>query len=172
MIRAPIPQTIVALLLSAALSACGESAPASGNAATETAATPAASGGAAACDVLTQADAEKALGQTVQRLPNDGGPAGLDICQYGYQGERIADAGNVSLTLQPVDLASLRKGITDAGGTVEPVEGLGDGAFWSPDYGLYVGKGNRTGIYLIAAGGMADAKARAVALGQATIGRF
>ena len=171
MTRSTLWRISAAWLLGAGLAACGGDAPSPDNGATTAeAAAPAAA--TRACDVLTQADAEKALGQKVQRLDNDGGPAGLDICQYGYQGERIADAGNVSVTVQPVDLASLRKGVIDAGGTAEPVAGLGEGAFWSPDYGLYVGKGNRTGIYLIAAGGMADARARAIALGQATVGRF
>jgi hypothetical protein len=125
-----------------------------------------------ACDILSSGDAEKALGRPVQQMPNDGGPGGLDICQYGYQGERIADAGNVSVTLQPVDIASLRKGVVDAGGTPEPVAGLGDAAFWTPDYGLYVGKGNKTAIYLLAAGGMTDAKARSIELARATSGKF
>ena len=161
-----------ALALLSVLAGCGDSAPSSGNASAPAAAAATPAAGARACDVLTQADAEKALGKAVQRMPNDGGPAGLDICQYGYQGERIADAGNVSLTLQPVDIASLRKGVTDAGGTAEPVGGLGDDAFWSPDYGLYVGKGNSTGIYLLAAGGMTDARERAIALARATSERF
>ena len=160
------------LLLPAALAGCGDSGPASENAPAAATAAKAPRAAARACDVLTRADAEKALGKAVQRLPNDGGPAGLDICQYGYQGERIADAGNVSLTLQPVDIASLRKGVIDAGGTTESVEGLGDSAFWSPDYGLYVGKGQSTGIYLLADGSMADARERAIALARATSDRF
>ncbi|TFI56503.1 hypothetical protein E2493_19835 [Sphingomonas parva] len=158
------------LLLCLALTACGDSA--SSDAATKPVEAAAKTAAPRACDVLTSADAEKALGRAVQRLPNDGGPAGLDICQYGYQGERIADAGNVSVTLQPVDIASLRKGVVDAGGTPEPVVGLGDSAFWTADYGLYVGKGNRTAIYLLGAGGMADAKARSIELARATSGRF
>lgn len=157
------------LLMPAALAACGDSTPA---AKAPASAESSAAAGARACDVLTQADAEQALGKPVRPMPNDGGPAGLDLCQYGYQGERIADAGNVSLTLQPVDIASLRKGVTDAGGTAEPVAGLGDSAFWSADYGLYVGKGDRTGIYLLAAGGMTDARERVIALARATSGRF
>ena len=125
-----------------------------------------------ACDVLTRADAETALGHAVEQLPNDGGPAGLDICQYGYQGERLTDGGNVSVTLKPVDIASLRKAVDETGASTEPVPGLGDSAFWTPDYGLYVGKGNQTAIYLLGAGGMSDAKARSVALAQATSSRF
>ena len=160
------------LLLPLAATACGDSAPFDNAARAPRAPAATATAAPRACDVLLEADAEKALGRKVQRLPNDGGPAGLDICQYGYQGERLADAGNVSVTLQPVDIASLRKGVVDAGGKPEPVDGLGDSAFWTADYGLYVGKGDRTAIYLLGAGGMTDAKAGSIALARATSSRF
>ncbi len=145
------------------------------NAAATAAASPApaaAPASAKACDVLTEADAEKALGHDADRLPNDGGPAALDICQYGYQGERIMDAGNVSVTVHPVDFASMKKGVTDAGYSVEPVDGLGDQAFWSSDVGLYVGKGNRTAIYLLGIGSEKADKDRTIALAKATLSRL
>ena len=63
----------------------------------------------AACDVLTQADAAKVLGRDVTKMDSEGGPAGLDMCQYGYSGERIMDAGQATVTVYPLDLASLRK---------------------------------------------------------------
>jgi hypothetical protein len=125
-----------------------------------------------ACDVLTQADAKAALGRDVTRLPNDGGPAGLDICQYGYQGERLADMGQVSVTLQPVDLDSAIAGAKEQGYELEPVNGVGDEAFYSSQIGLYVGKGNRTAIYLLGAGGLKDAKERTVAVARATADRL
>lgn len=125
-----------------------------------------------ACDVLTQADAKAALGRDVERLPNDGGPAGLDICQYGYQGERLADMGQVSVTVQPVDLDSAIAGAKEQGYELEPVNGVGDEAFYSSQIGLYVGKGNRTAIYLLGAGGLKDAKERTVAVARATADRL
>ena len=126
------------------------------------------------CEVLTQADAAKALGHEVQRLENDGGPANLDICQYGYEGERMMDTGNASVTIHPIDIGSLRKGVTDQGFTAEPVSGLGDEAFWSKEAGLYVGKGNHTAHYLAAVGGENDeqGKARVLKLAQATVSRL
>ena len=125
-----------------------------------------------ACDVLTQADAKAALGRDVERLPNDGGPAGLDICQYGYQGERLADMGQVSVTVQPVDLDSAIAGAKEQGYELEPVNGVGDEAFYSSQIGLYVGKGNRTAIYMLGAGGLKDAKERTVAVARATADRL
>lgn len=125
-----------------------------------------------ACDILTEADAEKALGRDAKRLPNDGGPAGLDICQYGFEGERIMDTGNVSLTVQPVDFASMKKGVTDQGYSIEPIPDVGDQAFWSKDVGLYVGKGNRTAIYLLAIGAEKESRERTVDLARATVERL
>ena len=125
-----------------------------------------------ACDVLTPADASKALGRPVENLQNPGGAAGQDICQYGYQGERIADMGNVSVTVHPVDLASVIEGARAQGFALEPVEGLGDAAWYSPEVGLYVGKGQRTAHYLLAANGMGDPKGKVIALARDTVGRL
>ena len=104
-----------------ALAGCGgqDAAPANGDAAVETAE----ASGAGACEVLTQADAAKALGREVDKMAGDGGPAALDMCQYGYQGERMMDTDQATVTVQPVDLASLKKGVTDQGFAVEPVGG-------------------------------------------------
>ena len=125
-----------------------------------------------ACDILTAADAREALGRDVERLPNDGGPAGLDICQYGYQGERLADMGQVTVTVNPVDLDSAIAAAKAQGYELEPVNGLGDEAYYSREIGLYVGKGNRTAIYLLGAGGLKDAKERTVAVARATADRL
>lgn len=127
-----------------------------------------------ACEILTEEEAAKALGREVEKLPASGGPAGLDICQYSYQGERLIDTGQATLTIQPVDLASLRKGVLGEGYSAEPVAGLGDDAFWSEEAGLYVGKGNRTAIYLVGIGGADPAvnKQRAIDLAKATVGRL
>ena len=73
------------------------------------------------------------------------------------------DMGNVSVTVQPLDLASVRAGAEAQGYAFEPVPGLGDAALYSDQVGLYVGKGNRTAIYLLAAGGMTDQKAKVIA---------
>ena len=157
-----------------ALAGCGaaDSPPANDSAAAE--AETADASGAKACDVLTQADAAKALGRDVTKMATDGGPAALDMCQYGYQGERMMDMGQATVTVQPVDLASLRKGVSDQGFAVEPVAGLGDEAFWSEQAGLYVGRGNRSAIYLVGVGGAdpADNKQRAIDLAKATVARL
>lgn len=150
-------------------SACSQDAAAPAN--TTLAETPAATA-AKACDLLTPDDAKAALGRDVKRLPNDGGPAGLDICQYGYRGERLTDTGTVSVTVQPVDIASVKQGAKAQGYVLEPVSGIGDEAYYSREIGLYVGKGNRTAIYLLGAGGLKDAKERSIALARATAGRL
>ena len=53
------------------------------------------------------------------------------------------DAGQATVTVYPLDLASLREQVLAQGYKVEPVPGLGDEAFWSEEAGLYVGKGNK-----------------------------
>ena len=155
-----------------AASACSKDAAAPADA--PESGSPAATAAAApkACAVLTAADAKTALGRDVERLPNDGGPVGLDICQYGYQGERLMDTGNVSVTVQLVDIASAIEGAQAQGYDLEPVAGIGDEAYYSREVGLYVGKGNRTAIYLLGAGGLSDAKERTLALARATEGRL
>ena len=159
----------VALLASLALAACGGSEPAANSEPKVAQANV-----PKACDVITQADAAAALGHDVQKLEASGGAAGLDICQFGYQGERMMDTGNASVTIHPVGLASLKQGVTGEGFSTEPVPGLGDEAFWSKEAGLYVGKGNRSALYLAAVGGEDDAKnkERAIALARATAGRL
>jgi hypothetical protein len=84
----------------------------------------------------------------------------------------MLDMGNVSVTVQPVDLASVKAGAEEQGYKLEPVIGVGDAAYYSSDIGLYVGKGNKTAIYLLAANGMADAKERSISLARATVGRL
>lgn len=164
----------ISILVLVSLAACSDqgSAPPIGNAATGTAATAAA--GSVACNILTLADAKSALGREtdVEKLDADGGPAGLDICQYGYQGEAMLDMGNVSVTVHPVDLASVKAAAEEQGYKLGPVAGVGDAAYYSSDIGLYVGKGNKTAIYLLAAHGMTDARERSISLARATIGRL
>ena len=128
--------------------------------------------GSTACEVLTQESASKALGRDARKLDNSGGPAGQDICQYGYQGERLADMGNVSVTVHPIDLASVIEGARAQGYELESVAGLGDAAWYSADVGLYVGKGKRTAHYLLGANGMDDPKGKIIALAQDTVGRL
>jgi hypothetical protein len=154
-----------------AVSACSQDAAAPADSGKPKTATPAAAT-TTACDLLTEDDATTALGRPVKRLPNDGGPAGLDICQYGYQGERVADTGQVSVTVKPVDIDSVKAGAQEQGYVLEPVSGIGDEAYYSREIGLYVGKGKRTAIYLLDAGGLKDAKERSVALARATSGRL
>ncbi len=159
------------LVTAAAVAGCGgpgkDSRGASGGSAEQTVAP-----GSRACDILTKADAEKALGRQAAKLDNSGGAAGYDICQYGYQGERIADSGNVSVTVHPVDIGSMRKGVADEGYSMDPVAGLGDEAFWSKEAGLYVGKGKRTAIYILGIGGESDTKDKTIELAKSTISRL
>ncbi|QIL01874.1 hypothetical protein G7078_03105 [Sphingomonas sinipercae] len=159
------------LMLAAALAACGKSAdaPPAGDAAPSQAA----AAGSKACDVLTEQDAERAFGRDAEKLPADGGAAGLDICQFGFQGERLMDTGNTSVIVKDVDFASAKKGVVDQGSKIEPIAGIGDEAFWSDDFGLYVGKGGRTAIYLFAVGGQdATNKAKTIELAKATVQRL
>lgn len=169
-----VSRLIVRVALIAMLAACGKSeAPPQDTAPDEVPATSAkAASQARACDILTEADAAKALGRNVTKLDASGGAAGLDICQFGYQGEKLLDMGQVSVTLHAVDLASMKQGVAAQNYAVEPVAGVGDSAFYSKDVGLYVGKGNRTAIYLLGAGGMGDAKERSIALAKDTANRF
>lgn len=161
--------SLVAVVLTA--SACSQDAAAPANR-TDPASSTAATATPKACDLLTEADARAALGRDVERLPNDGGPAGLHICQYGYQGERLMDTGTVTVTVQPVDIASAIEGARAQGYDLEPLAGIGDEAYYSREVGLYVGKGDRTAIYLLGAGGLSDAKERTLALARATAGRL
>lgn len=167
-------RAIIPALLVLSLAGCSDRdpAPPAGKVAAETASTN--TPGPVACSVLTLADAKLALGREtdVEKLEADGGPAGLDICQYGYQGDAMLDMGNVSVTVQPVDLASVKAGAEAQGYKLEPVMGVGDAAYYSSDIGLYVGKGNKTAIYLLAAHGMPDAKERSISLARATVGRL
>ena len=163
------------VFLLAATAACsdnpGSAAPDGGSAA-DNGAPLVATAGSKACDVLTQADAARALGRPVEKLDNQGGAAGQDICQFGYQGERLTDMGNVSVTVEPVDLASVVEGAKAQGYVLEPVEGVGDAAWYSADVGLYVGKGQRTAHYLLGANGMDDPKGKVIALAKETAGRL
>jgi hypothetical protein len=163
------------IVLAAGLSACSETpeqTSSTTNQASEQAGLSTPGKGSTACEVLTNEAAAKALGRDVQKLDSSGGPAGLDMCQYGYQGERIADMGNVSVTVHPLDLASVIDGAKAQGYELEPVTGLGDAAWYSADVGLYVGKGQRTAHYLLAANGMEDPKGKVIALANDTIGRL
>jgi len=165
-------RAIACLCLTAVLAACSnhERSATTNEPQAEASAVPA--DGSNACDVLTQEAAAKALGRPVEKLDNQGGPAGLDICQYGYQGERLTDMGNVSVTVQPLDLASVKSGAEAQGYKFGSVPGLGDAAYYSAEVGLYVGKGNRTAIYLLAANGMDDPKGKVIALARDTVGRL
>lgn len=151
------------------LASCGGGGDKSGNSAAPAAAV---ASGTAACDVLTEADAERALGHKVTKLPATGGAAGFDICQYGWDGERIADTGNVSVTVHPNPIADFRKSVGDSGMKMEPVAGVGDEAFWAEGVGLYVGKGGRTALYIIGGKGVADQKAAATELARSTVSRL
>ena len=130
--------------------------------------------GTSACAVLTQGDAEKVLGRPATKLAATGGAAGLDICQYGYQGERMLDMGTASVTVHPVDLGSMKQGVVGEGYKPEPISGIGDQAFWTKEAGLYVGKGNRTGIYIVGIGGATDAqnKDKAIELAKSTVSKL
>lgn len=82
------------------------------------------------------------------------------------------DRGNVSVTVQPVDIATLKQAVTASGTVFEPVPGLGDEAYYSREAGLYVGKGSRTAIYRLGKGGLSDAREATIALARATAGKL
>jgi hypothetical protein len=127
-----------------------------------------------ACSVLHQADAEEALGHKAEKLAADGGTANLDICQFGFQGERLMDSGHVSLIMHANSLEAMQQGVAAEKAPMEKVQGIGDGAIYTPGFGLYVGKGGRTAIYMLGVGGItpAETKDRTIALAKATIGRI
>ncbi len=161
---------LMALLVAGSLAACSmpdEQAAAPDDATTTTAS--ARVSGARPCAVLTEADVTKALGKPAGKPARDE----TTICQY-INGERIADMAQATLTIEPVGLAVLRPGITAQGGTMEDVPGLGDGAFFSPQYGLYVEHRGRSGIYLIGDNSIPDERERqmAIDLAKATISRL
>lgn len=126
---------------------------------------------ASACDILTQAKAEAALGHAVTRNAEAGG-GGLDICRYGYVGQDMMDRGNVSLTIQPEDIATLKSAVEKGGVAFESVPELGDNAYYSREAGLYVGKGGRTAIYRLGKLGQSDAREATIALARATTGQL
>lgn len=165
MVTRPILLTILLVPLIAACNAPSDSA-------ANESAKAAGIGQPSACSVLTKADAEKALGHPAERLASDGGPAALDICQFGYQGERIADAGNVSVTIYPVDSGSLQSGVTESGYAIEPIDGVGEKAFWAEGAGLYVETRGKTALYLLGGAKVKDAKQASIALARATINRI
>ncbi len=74
--------------------------------------------------------------------------------------------------MQPVDLDSLIAAAREQGYELAPVAGIGDEAYYSREIGLYVGKGSRSAIYLLGAGGLSDAKERTLALARATADRL
>lgn len=158
-----------------ALSACGSgggSAEAGNDSVAATATPASAKAGARACDVLKAEDVARVLGREVKNLEASGGAGQLDICQYGYQGEKLMDMGQASLTIHPNKLADMKAGVANEGYKTEDVAGIGDAAFWSPDAGLYVEKGGRTAIYIVGGNGMKDPKGPSEALARATIDRM
>ena len=144
--------------------------PAEGRSTPPVSETTASAASSSACNILTQADAEAALDHPVSRRTDAGG-GGLHICRYGYEGEAM-DRGNVSVTVQPVDIATLKQAVTASGTVFEPVPGLGDEAYYSREAGLYVGKGSRTAIYRLGKGGLSDAREATIALARATAGKL
>ncbi|MCY7339251.1 MAG: DUF3558 family protein [Sphingomonas bacterium] len=164
------------ILVVCSLAACSEPAEQTAEqtaeqaAAPDTAAASSSATGARPCAVLTEADVTKALGKPAGKPARDE----QSICQYIVSGERIADMAQATLTIEQVGLAVLRPGITAQGGTMEEVPGLGDGAFFSPQYGLYVEHRGRSGIYLIGDNSIPDEqeKQMAIDLAKATVSRL
>ncbi|MEO5773540.1 MAG: hypothetical protein ABIQ32_05415 [Sphingomicrobium sp.] len=152
-----------------ALSACGSGGGSGGN---RDATTTVAKAGVTACDILKAEDVERVLGRPVKKLDATGGAGALDICQYGYQGEKLLDMGQASVTLHGNSLAEMKTGVEREGYDTEEIADLGDRAFWSMQSGLYVEKGGRTALYLVGANGMKDSKAPSIALARATVDRM
>jgi len=108
----------------------------------------------AACDMLTQADAQKALGQAVKPAKSRGpNTIGQSICFYEGATDKAVRYVQLSLTLPP---PAIRKNMNSAQlfaqtraslQGAQPVKGVGDKAFWGgsglkPGAGLHVLKGD------------------------------
>ena len=102
------------------------------------------------CSLITQADAEAALGGKVEGPQKESGFGQFSQCQYTASGERVTDVRSATVQVHPVDFMSKRKAFADAGEKIEPVAGIGDAAFWVPGYSfLYVQKGKLTAAFAV-----------------------
>jgi hypothetical protein len=110
------------------------------------------SGGAGVdpCSLMTQTEAEAALGGKVEGPLKESGFGQFSQYQYTASGERLTDIRSATIQVHPVDFASKRKAFANAGEKVEPVAGIGDAAFWLPGYSfLYVQKGKLTAAFAV-----------------------
>ena len=125
-----------------------------------------------ACNLVTASEAEKLLGGTATKLPQNGGAAGYDQCQYMHEGEHIADMGTLTVQRLPVALAAKRQALAQNGDKTEDVGGVGDGAVWVPGMSfLYVGHGSETLVASVAMNG-GDTKAKSIELARLALPRM
>jgi hypothetical protein len=102
------------------------------------------------CSLITQAEAEAALGLKAEGPQKDSGFGQFAQCQYTASGERVTDVRSATVQVHPVDFASKRKAFADAGEKIEPIAGIGDAAFWAPGYSfLYVQKSKLTAAFAV-----------------------
>ena len=162
-------RSLVLLAAAMALAGCGERG---GESSGQTTQASAATAAPDPCTLVTKAEAEAAIGAAVTGPAKGGGMGQFDQCQYLYSGERLTDQGAVTVQVQAVDLASKQKAFADGGEAIEPLAGLGDGAFWVPGHSaLYVGKGNVTASFSVTRQGI-DMKAASRALAEKGVARL
>ena len=97
------------------------------------------------CSLVTREEAETALGLKATGPEKNSGFGQFEQCQYLASGERLVDIRSVTVQVHPIDFASVRRAYAEQGEKIEPVEGIGEAAFWAPGQGfLIVQKGKIT----------------------------
>ncbi len=97
------------------------------------------------CSLVTREDAETALGLKASGPEKNSGFGQFQQCQYTANGQRISDIRSVTIQVHPVDFASMRKAYAEQGEKIEPVTGIGEAAFWSPNQSfLFIQRGKVT----------------------------
>jgi hypothetical protein len=125
-----------------------------------------------ACDILTESDAERALGMKVKREGDPGSGSMVQTCSYAADTEELTKLQNaVSVSLTPYPISSLMPAEERQRLGSVPVEGLGDEALFTETAGLMVTKGQTTATYLMMGTGY-DRKAVLTELARATVDRF
>lgn len=133
-------RSLLAVLLTVALSACGSKEPAAEEPAAQEAAAPAAQ--VDACELFTQEDAQAIAGESVSFMSSTLEDArGRDPLQCAYNAGNTDNPRILSLLLRrPHESAEQAAGIHEATrsslekmtrGDLQPVPGLGDDAFWA-----------------------------------------
>jgi hypothetical protein len=125
-----------------------------------------------ACDIVTEADAERALGMKVKREGDPGAGSMVQTCSYAADTQELTKLQNaVSVSLTPYPVSSLMPAEERQRLGSVPIEGLGDEALFTESAGLMVTKGQTTATYLMMGNGY-DRRAVLTELARATVDRF